>query len=248
VVSLLSISVCLGLLSLLVTSFLVIDRYYWQTNSKRYHFLKIDASLVKVIGNSWMWFYHGVGGISGIPFISRDTKVRKQEEGVFGYLAGASFYFDHFIKATPRDMYIENLRHTYLLLIHNAYKNKFDAQLTRIMTKGTRITFFIVLGTMLLSFLCWRYTGIQFSVNENKSTIELGTDTLRVRLNQTPTSVKSPLVLPTAIEKIKNPDSLVNMAGKMNLENNKTDSLTNTQVASKSKLSSSIEKQKRSGK
>ena len=84
VVSLLSTSVCLGLICILFTAFLVIDKYYWQTNSDRYHFLNINAPVVKVLGNSWMWFYHGVKGISDIPFTTTDTGVKEKEAGAQG--------------------------------------------------------------------------------------------------------------------------------------------------------------------
>ncbi|WP_316788856.1 hypothetical protein [Pedobacter frigoris] len=196
VVSLLSLSVCLGLLSILATAFLVIDKYYWQTNSKRYHFLKLNSPKVKVLGNSWMYFYHGIPGVGEIPFTSNPfkevDKLKDQENGVEKYVAGAAFYFDQFINATSRELYIQNLRHTYMLLIHNAYKNKFDAQLTSIMSRGTRITFVITFICILLSFIFWPIANLDFAVDESKTKIELNynpskTDSLRSP-RQTPES------------------------------------------------------------
>lgn len=154
---LIAISISLGLSIMIITAFLVIKHFYWQTKSDRYHFLKIDTSRVPNLGNSWEWFYHGVDGVSKIPFT--DSKCRDKEKlkldklGVEGYITGASFYFDKFIKSTPKDLYIQNLKHAYLLLVHNAYKNKFERQLTDIMSKGINITFFVVIPAILASIL-----------------------------------------------------------------------------------------------
>lgn len=186
VVSLLSISVCLGLLSMLGTAFWVIDKYYWQGKSERYHFLKIDAPKTKIVGNSWMWFYHGVAGIGNIPYTSNPTSNDKlmedQKAGVEGYLAGAEFFFEQFNCATTEDIYRQNLKHTYALLIHNAYKNKFDRQLTDIMHKGTRTTFFIVSIAIVVSLFSWILPCVNFSNEEDQQSVELKTDTVSVEI------------------------------------------------------------------
>ncbi|MGG7440196.1 hypothetical protein [Chryseobacterium arthrosphaerae] len=154
---LIAISICIGLAIMIITSFLVIKCFYWQTKSDRYHFLKIDTNKVPNLGNSWEWFYHGVEGLSKIPFTDSEycdkEKLKLNELGVEGYVTGASFYFDKFIKSTPRDLYIQNLKHAYLLLVHNAYKNKFERQLTNIMSRGMNVTSWVVILAILLSIL-----------------------------------------------------------------------------------------------
>ncbi|SMO69728.1 hypothetical protein SAMN06265171_1052 [Chryseobacterium rhizoplanae] len=203
-VFLISISICLGLFTMIITAFRVITCFYWQTKSDRYHFLKIDTTKIPNLGNSWEWFYHGVEGLSKIPFISSDWKKSKKLEhdkiGVDGYVSGASFYFENFIKSTPRDLYIQNLKHAYLLLVHNAYKNKFERQLTDIMSKGVNFTFWVVILAIIISLFSRAFlsdipitakdeTTIPINMNISKhytSAEELKTDRKpRVKLDST---------------------------------------------------------------
>ncbi|AZA90047.1 Uncharacterised protein [Chryseobacterium nakagawai] len=174
-VYLISISICLGLLTMIITAFRVITCFYWQTKSDRYHFLKIDTTKIPNLGNSWEWFYHGVEGLSKIPFISsawqKSKKLEQDKIGVNGYIIGASFYFENFIKSTPRDLYIQNLKHAYLLLVHNAYKNKFERQLTDIMSKGVNTTFWVVIPAIIISILSGIFlSDIPFTTKDESTT------------------------------------------------------------------------------
>lgn len=163
-ITLAGLSICLGLMIMIITSFLVIRRFYWQTKSDRYHFLKIDSNCISTLGNSWMWFYHGVEGLSKIPFTSvgknEKEKLIQNKNGVEGYVDGARFFFDKFIAATPRDIYIQNLKHAYLLLVHNAYKNRFERQLTDLLSKGINIASYVVMIALLMSFTATMFTKV----------------------------------------------------------------------------------------
>ncbi|QCR21648.1 hypothetical protein [Pontibacter sp. SGAir0037] len=157
IVGLISASIAIGLVIIIYTGFRIITTYYWQTKSDRYHFLKIDAKKLNYLGNSWMWFYHGVPGVSKIPFTDNEKKksakdLESNKKGVLGYLEGAEAYFNNYIKASDKDIFIQHLRYTYLLLVHNAYKNKFDRQLTDRLSIGTRNAAFATVTALLISF------------------------------------------------------------------------------------------------
>ncbi|MFD2515829.1 hypothetical protein ACFSRY_18295 [Pontibacter locisalis] len=171
VLGLVSASIAIGLAIIIYTGFRIITTYYWQTKSDRYHFLKIDAKKLNYLGNSWMWFYHGVPGVSKIPFTDNPKKgsnedLQLNKKGVLGYLEGAEAYFNNYIKATDKDIFIQHLRYTYLLLVHNAYKNKFDRQLTDRLSIGTRWAAFATVIALVVSIVYSSVTKLPFSRQE----------------------------------------------------------------------------------
>jgi hypothetical protein len=142
-----------GLIAIAVTGFIGIMTFYWQTKSDRYSFLKIKTTGtegIKSLGNSWLWFYHGNPEVSKIPFLNKSNS-ENEFNGAKAYAQGAEFFFDKFVTATEEDILKENLKHAYLLLVHNAYKNKFDRQLTDRLSLGTKWTGRITLLIAILS-------------------------------------------------------------------------------------------------
>ncbi|HEV7330936.1 MAG TPA: hypothetical protein VGN63_07855 [Flavisolibacter sp.] len=172
-VSIITLAFVVGLISLLYTAISIITTFYWQTQSERYHFLKLDATKHPYLGNSWLWFYHGVPGLDKIPYIKKSTESSEESDyrdGAMGYLNGAEFYFRNFIDATDKEIFIQHLRYTYLLLVHNAYKNKFDRQLIDRISEGTKNTFGITGIALFLSFVIGSIVSSSENQNDRQET------------------------------------------------------------------------------
>ena len=142
----LAVAVLLALLGTTVTGLLVIITYHTQTSPSEsiYHFRNFEGEAAELIVNSPRWFYHGLPALADYPFTGTRSEA-VDSLAVTAFVRGAKQFLQSPGHSDRAAAIRDNLRHAYLLLVHNAYKNKFDRTLILQVRCGiiTSITAFV---------------------------------------------------------------------------------------------------------
>ena len=132
---------------------LMIVVWYYIQSAKKYPFNNTEIIDAKY-SNQWKWFYHGHEDVNSMPLTTLSFWEKNEEKTSEKYLSGLEKTINTHLSEKEEDEYVSAITQMYLLMVHNAYKNRFYLELINIQKYGGIFSVLILLVAATISCFC----------------------------------------------------------------------------------------------